>query len=732
MPVMRNLTISTALLVALIAMLSLRAIAQRGPVFTAEDMLAVRTFAGGQPIAVSSNGRWIAYVLADPDDEWNVQEPRPTGHVYVQTVSDGRAGPPRALTAGAAHSAFPVWSPDGRRLAFIREEQGHGQTLIWDAERDRMTPVGDLFTARVYLAPQWDPSNNAVIVAAPLPEAPVQPYRVRSVKSTDVRIPGDRFFVDERKAMLTAIDVATGTSRALLQAPVVLRAFRVSPAGRQLIYVAPVAETLGVVGKEQNDTFVLSIDLTSGARRAAARKLSERGRFSWSPDGRQLLFAKGSRLMVLPADGSSDAKPWRESFTLAAGEPVWSPDGSRFATLVADPGVTDPELEPATPGMYTIAQPFNDVYLVAADGSWKNLTSAFDDQVTDPVWSPDGGALFFRAVNNVTYDETLYRYTLSDQKLAAIAAGEESYGRMVPADGGVISTIEDARHPVDLWLVGGRGARTRVTELNPQLARFTFSKPEIFSFHNADGERLGALLYKPGGLSAGEKVPVITWVYEKMTPTIHRFDARDQMVISHGYAMLMPNVKVKVGQTADSFEKCVVPAVSAVRAMGFTNGRFGLWGHSFGAYAVSNLITRTDIFAAAVSGATPPELFRNWASGRDRDSRNIETGQARMGGSPFQFPERYLSQSAFFHLDKVETPVLILHGENDLTILFGEGEMMFYALRQLGKTAEFVSYANGDHSLSRHSRTDAIDANRRILEWFGRYLEPERRLRSQP
>jgi dipeptidyl aminopeptidase/acylaminoacyl peptidase len=254
------------------------------------------------------------------------------------------------------------------------------------------------------------------------------------------------------------------------------------------------------------------------------------------------------------------------------------------------------------------------------------------------------------------------------------------------------------------------------------LARFSFSKPELFYFSNADGERLGALLYKPANLAATEKVPVITWVYEKMTPAIHRFNARDQMFISHGYAMLMPNVKIKTGQTADSFEKCVVPAVNAVREMGFTNGRFGLWGHSFGAYATSNLITRTDIFAAAVSGATPPDLFRNWASGRDRDSRNIETGQARMGGSPFQYPQRYLSQSAFFHLDQVNTPVLILHGEKDLTILFGEGEMMFYALRQLGKTAEFVAYANGDHSLSRHSRVDALDVNRRILEWFDRYL----------
>jgi dipeptidyl aminopeptidase/acylaminoacyl peptidase len=707
--------------------------AQSGPVFTAEDMLAIRTFAGGQPVAVSSTGRWIAYVVTDRDDEWNVQEPRPTGHVHVQTLAGGRPVAPRALTSGAAHSAFPVWSPDGRRLAFIREDLGRGRAMVWDAERDQVTPVGDPFAARIYLAPQWDASGKALVVAAALPDEAAPPYRVRSVKSTDTRIPGDRFFADERQAMLTAIDVASGVSTVLTTMPVVLRSFRLSPTGRHAVYVAPVPETLGVIGKEQNDTFVLPIDLAAGtAPPGTAVKLAERGRFSWSPDGTQLLFVKGGRLMTQPADGRAEAKPWRDAFTLAVSEPVWSPDGSRFAALVADPSVTDPELEPVRPGMYTTAQPFMDLYVVMADGSSKNVTSAFDDQISDLVWSPDGGALFFRAVDNTTYDETVYRYTIAEQKLEPVVRGQESYGRFVAIPGGIVAAVEDATHPVDLWMFGARGQRTRITELNPQLARFTFSKPELFYFHNADGERLGALLYKPAGLAPGGKVPVITWVYEKLTQGIHRFDARDQMFIGHGYAMLMPNVKVKVGQTADSFEKCVVPAVNAVREMGFTNGKFGLWGHSFGAYAASNLITRTDIFAAAVSGATPPELFRNWASGRDRDSRNIETGQARMGGSPFEFPQRYLSQSAFFHLDKVSTPVLMLHGEKDLTILFGEGEMMFYALRQLGKTAELVSYANGDHSLSRHSRADALDVNRRILEWFDRYLKAAAGSRSQP
>ena len=168
--------------------------------------------------------------------------------------------------------------------------------------------------------------------------------------------------------------------------------------------------------------------------------------------------------------------------------------------------------------------------------------------------------------------------------------------------------------------------------------------------------------------------------------------------------------------------KSVVPAVEAVRASGDSNGRFCLWGGSFGAYATSFVITQTDVFDCAVSRATPPELFRNWASGRDRDSDNIESGQARMGGSPFEVMERYLSQSAFFHLDQVQTPVLITHGVNDRTILFGEGEMMFYTLRRLGKVATFVIYRDGDHSLYRHSRADALDVHERMLDWFQKYL----------
>src|SRR5256885_13500655 len=125
--------------------------AQPAPVFTSEDVLAVHTFAGGQPVAVSPAGRWVAYVLTDVNDEWNIEEPRPTGHVVVQALGTDRPGTPRALTTGAAHSSFPVWSPDGHRLAFVREDVSGGRVIVWDADRDVMTPVGEPFAARAYL-----------------------------------------------------------------------------------------------------------------------------------------------------------------------------------------------------------------------------------------------------------------------------------------------------------------------------------------------------------------------------------------------------------------------------------------------------------------------------------------------------------------------------------------------------------------------------------------------------
>ena len=652
--------------------------------FTAADMLDIQSFARGQPVALSRDGAYVAYVLTDIDDENNILERRPTGDIHVMRI--GEVAVP--LTSGAASSAYPVWSPDGMRLAFFCFEDDGGALALWDRRTGETRMLGERFTGKAYLPPRWDREGRRIVYAAAVRESPTPPpRRIQVIRSDDARIPGDAFFLDRRQARLVAIKTGH-TERGIqseLSPSVRLRAFTIMPDGDRVSFSAVTEESFGLIGRQQQEVY------------------------------------------IVPLDGSEEPRPMPRDELEALGRTRFrSPDGRHLVSLVPDPGVQDPEIGPVKEGMYTIARSSMDLYLEATeDGATRNLTGGFEDHVLDPVWSPEGDSLYFRSVDHESYEETLYRYLVAGEgRLEVLTSGPESYGNLSASASRVTFTRESATRPEELYQIDlETGERSRLTDLNPQLDVFAFSTPEMFAFENADGESLGALLFKPTVATSDEGVPVITFVYEKLTPSVHRFQPRHQIFITHGYAVLMPNVKVIVGETATSFLKSVVPAVAAVRAMGFTNDKFCLWGGSFGAYATSYVITQTNIFECAVSRATPPELFRNWASGRDRDSNNIERGQARMGGSPFKVQDRYLSQSAFFHLDKVETPVLLTHGIKDKTILVGEGEMMFYALRRLGKEAELVLYAEGDHSLYRHSRADAIDVHERMLAWFERYLK---------
>jgi Tol biopolymer transport system component/dienelactone hydrolase len=692
--------------------------------FTAEHMLDLRQISGG--VSVAPNGSRIAYMIPDVGEEQNILERFPLGTVFVQSLEGSAASPPMALGSDGQYSGFPVFSPDGSRLALFFEGPRGGQLAVWHADTGEIRRVGTTFPGKATMAPQWASDSEVVYARPVLPVEVGERDRVQVLQSTDGILPGDEFFANESHAGLAVVDVVTGTQRPLLYDEASLRDFEVSPDGQHMIAALPSPATESVARGERNETFLWRIDAGG-----APRKLTDSGeRVSWLPDGR-VAWRSRVGLLTLDVNEPGPAEGGRGVPFTAGSEarfpPVsWSPDRTHFVTLVVDLSLSDPEIEVPQPGMYSIARPFADLYLVSSEeGTARNLTADFDDNVSGPVWSADGSSLFFRAVDNGTYDETLYRYELEGGRLSPLASGEEAYGNLMPVPGGLLLAIQSGTRPSDLWHIDGTtGRRTRVTELNPQLAEFAFSQPELLHFDNAEGEQLGALLYRPPGVT--DRVPVITYIYEKLTPGIHRFSARHQIFATHGYAVLMPNVKIKVGETGTSYVNSVVPAVQMVRDMGFTNDRFCLWGGSFGAYGTSFVITQTKVFDCAVSRATPPDLLRNWASGRDRDSDNIESGQARMGGSPFEFMERYLSQSAFFHLDEVETPVLLTHGVKDYTILVGEGELMFYALRRLGKAATLVLYEEGDHSLYRHSRADALDVHERMLDWFEKYLRPER------
>ena len=207
--------------------------------------------------------------------------------------------------------------------------------------------------------------------------------------------------------------------------------------------------------------------------------------------------------MVLPADGGARAEAVARRLHAVdrrAGVVAGRARASRRS--IADPSVTDPELEPVKPGMYTTAQPFMDLYRRAGrrlveEPHRRRSTIRSAIRCGAPTARRSSSA---PSTTRPTTRRCIATRVGGCRSCEPLARGQESFGRCRPTAAAWSRRSRTRRGPTDLWMLGASEQRTRITDLNPQLARFTFSKPELFYFDNADGERLGALLYKPAGL----------------------------------------------------------------------------------------------------------------------------------------------------------------------------------------------------------------------------------------
>jgi len=169
-----------------------------------------------------------------------------------------------------------------------------------------------------------------------------------------------------------------------------------------------------------------------------------------------------------------------------------------------------------------------------------------------------------------------------------------------------------------------------------------------------------------------------------------------------------------VGTTCQQISASVDAAVNSALATGrIDRDRMGIYGYSFGGYSVNCAITTSNYFRAAVSGAGPSDLASMYLS-----EASLGVLQARIGGSLWDFPERYADQSPIFHLDKVTCPVLLLHAADDLTVPFSQSMEIYYGLEMLGKEVMLLRYPKNRHAFP------GVEASYwpRILEWFDFYL----------
>ena len=283
--------------------------------------------------------------------------------------------------------------------------------------------------------------------------------------------------------------------------------------------------------------------------------------------------------------------------------------------------------------------------------------------------------------------------------------------------------------------VGGadlQGAR-QVTTTNPFQSRYAWGRSELVEYTSERGARLQGVLRYPASYERGGAYPMIVYVYEKLSDTLHQYSPpseRDYYNVtafqSAGYFVLEPDIVFRAREPGLSVVECVRPAVAAVAARGLIDPkRVGIVGHSWGGFDTAYLATHTNVFAAAVAGAPITDLVSNygnhhWGPGI-AETDHIETGQQRMQVPLYEDPDAYVRNSAIFGAATMTTPLLIEVGDADGTVFWHQGVELYNIARRAQKDVVLLVYANEDHGL--RQKADQIDYHRRILEWFGHYLK---------
>lgn len=274
----------------------------------------------------------------------------------------------------------------------------------------------------------------------------------------------------------------------------------------------------------------------------------------------------------------------------------------------------------------------------------------------------------------------------------------------------------------------------RLTHANPQQNNYRWGSAELVTWENTNGHPLEGLLYKPDGFDATQQYPLMVYYYERNANNLHRYyvpaagrsTINISFYVSRGYVVFVPDIVYETGAPGPSAMACIMPGVDHLIEQGFIDAdRMGLQGHSWGGYQTAYIVTQTDRFAAAEAGAPVSNMTSayggiRWASGLSRMFQ-YERTQSRIGQTLWEDREAYINNSPLFFADRIQTPLLILHNDNDGAVPWYQGIELFMALRRLERPAWLVNYNDDAHGITKEE--NRRDFAIRMQQFFDHYLQ---------
>nr|MBA3655097.1 S9 family peptidase [Actinomycetota bacterium] len=611
---------------------------------------------------VSPDGATIAFVVTTMDLDANEYRSR------IWLAAADKSTPPRPVTSGEKRDGRPRWSPDGTRLAFVSHRSDSGDGPAKGSGLYVLPVAGGGEVVRLASWPEeiddvaWSPDGRRIAFGA----------RQR----------------DEERY---------GKDKAKDQPP------------RRIDRLFYRLDSVGWTVDRPRHLFVVDGDGV-GKPVAVTEGTAPSGGLGWTPDGKSLLFTSARHdtwdldrasdlFRIAVADPVADApKPKQLTETVAAhGRPSASGDGRRAAVTFA----ADPSVSPANTQIAVVELRSGDVRVVteALDRNCAPMLVA----AREPVWVGDD--VYFQAEDRGGVP--LYRVPGDGSGKPEVVIGG---GRVVTgfdAAGGTLAfTAATATAPAELFVATPTG-EVQLTSLGE---RFTAAReivaPERFTATSSDGEEVEAWVMRPAGFKEGRKYPAILNIHGgPFSQYANKLFDEFQVQAGDGYVVLYANprgssgygqafARAIRGRTADvepgsgwggiDYDDLLAVVDQALTQFPFIDGgRLGVTGGSYGGYMTTWMVGHTDRFAAACSERACNNLIAL------ESSCDIASAfRSWVGRSHLDDPDEYRRQSPITYVGDINTPLLILHSEEDLRCPVAQADELFTALRLLGREVE--------------------------------------------
>ncbi|MBS1852801.1 MAG: S9 family peptidase [Acidobacteria bacterium] len=747
---------------------------QAKPVLPAETILQAPRFDDFEP-DLSPDGKWLAYTLRDPvrtrlDQNSNgffSDTGAPTSvagtDVWITNIATGKS---ENVTLGKGSNWGVSWSPDNKLLAFYSDRDGHARVWLYDASNKSIRRLSKSIVRVLdpWQVPRWSPDSTMIatkvvaqnsgdavadataseraseVTASDQTSVAVSVY-ISSGQSTvghqtsDPPVLVRDEYTRAERADIALIDVASQLEHRISGefSPVW---YSWSPDGSQLAFANMKGLYRGEVYRELFDLILATPE--GGTRVIDADILRYFHDFSasWSPAGTSLAYvvagAEGDgECFIVPTSGGRRRKATNDShppFSPLHQRPLWSSTGDSLYFVTA------------TYSLWTIS---------ARDGHAREVARIPGQRIYAIIRSSNGDRLSSRdgersvlvsTIDDTTRESGFYRIDLVTGAWTKLRSENKSYdlNRILSSNDGqnIVYAAEDIARPPDYFISNSEFTESKqLTSINSSLSQYPMGEGRLIRWRSDDGDIVQGALLLPSDYDQGKRYPLIVQVYPGVfSPCVTQFGLcgenffpNKQLFATRGYAVFMPDIRLTGKTMMADLGKIVLSGINKTIDMGIADpGRIGLMGTSWGGYSTLALIVQTSRFKAAAMVSGFGDLLGFYGEMDESGSSlgvgilDHGNGQFRMPGTPWEFPGVYVANSPIFYLDRVETPLLIIHGNKDTNVAPFLADQVFVGLRRLGKRATYLKYAEENHGIQNYE--NQLDCFNRIAEWFSHYL----------